>query len=107
MSRIRALMPMMQSRVTVGPDGAIHGRDTAGWRSNHCLPKRGQAGLQRGQPDYIVFRENGQGASYELHAWGATYERVGWREQADISSGGRLAIVQHRVPRLPAGQRTS
>jgi hypothetical protein len=33
-------------------------------------------------PDYIVFREDHHGAIAQLHAWGATYERIGWAEQA-------------------------
>lgn len=39
------------------------------------------------RPDYIVFRENGSGDVTELHAWGATYERIGWREQATFHLG--------------------
>jgi hypothetical protein len=38
-------------------------------------------------PDYIVFRENERGDVVELHAWGAAYERVGWREQTQFQAG--------------------
>ena len=35
-------------------------------------------------PDYIVFREDDHGAIVQLHAWGATYEQIGWAEQASF-----------------------
>jgi hypothetical protein len=56
-----ALMPMIQSRVTADADGGIH------WRGHRWLE---------------VEPLDARGAITRLHAWGATYERIGWWEQA-------------------------
>jgi CubicO group peptidase (beta-lactamase class C family) len=88
LSRIWALMPMIQSRVTVEPDGVIH------WKGHRWLEVEPMVfrSLDRPDdnadgPDYIVFRDNGSGNVTELQAWGATYERIGWREQAALHLG--------------------
>ena len=76
MSQLRALMPMLQSRVAAEPDGAIR------WNGRRWLEVEPLLFRSVDSPDYIVFRENDHGDIVELDAWGATYERVGWREQA-------------------------
>ena len=88
MSRIWALMPMIQSRVTVEPDGAIH------WKGHRWLEVEpmvfrslDEPDYNADGPDYIVFRTNERGDIRELHAWGATYERIGWREEATFHLG--------------------
>jgi CubicO group peptidase (beta-lactamase class C family) len=81
MSQVRALMPMLQSRVIAEPDGAIR------WQGRRWLEVEPLVFRSADSPDYIVFRENGRGGIGELHAWGATYERVGWWEQAPFHLG--------------------
>ena len=88
MSRIWTLMPMIQSRVTVEPDGTIR------WKGHRWLEVEPMVFRSLDKPDYnadgpelIVFRDNGRGDITELHAWGATYERIGWREQAALHLG--------------------
>ena len=81
MSRLRALMPMIQSRVIVESDGAIR------WKGQRWLEVEPLVFRSADSPDHIVFREDGQGAIVELHAWGATYERIGWAEQAPFHLG--------------------
>jgi CubicO group peptidase (beta-lactamase class C family) len=82
-TRLMALMPMIQSRVTVEPDGAIR------WKGHRWVEvepmvfrSTDRPDYSADGPDYIVFRQNDRGTITELHAWGATYERVGWMEQA-------------------------
>ena len=87
MSRLRALMPMIQSRVIVEADGAIR------WQGRRWLEIEPLAFRSADSPDYIVFRENGRGDITELHAWGATYERIGWPEQAPFHLGVLLACA--------------
>ena len=87
MSRIRALMPMIQSRVIVESDGAIR------WQGRRWLEVEPLVFRSRDTPDYIVFRENRRGAITELHAWGATYERIGWAEQAPFHLSVLLTCV--------------
>ena len=44
-------------------------------------------------PDYIVFRDAGQGEAAELHANGGTYERIGLLEQTTFHSALLLTCV--------------
>lgn len=81
MTRLMALMPMIQSPVTIEPDGAIR------WKGHRWLEvepmvfrSTDRPDYSADGPDYIVFRENDHGAIAQLHAWGATYERIGWAE---------------------------
>jgi CubicO group peptidase (beta-lactamase class C family) len=88
LTRLMALMPMIQSRVTVEPDGAIRWRGRR-WVEMEPLVFRStdSPDYSADGPDYIVFRENDRGDIAELHAWGATYERIGWAEQAPFNLG--------------------
>ena len=88
LSRIWALMPMIQSRVTVDADGVIR------WKGHRWLEIEPMVFRSLDRPDYnadtpdhIVFRENAGGEITEIHARGATYERIGWREQAPFHLG--------------------
>jgi hypothetical protein len=83
MADMRALMPIIQSRVTDGPDGAIE------WRGRQWLEIEPLVFRSANSADVIVFRENAQGDITELHAGGATYERIGWWEQTPF----HLAIL--------------
>jgi hypothetical protein len=83
MTRLMALMPVIQSRVTVEPDGAIR------WKGHRWVEvepmvfrSTDRPDYSADGPDYIVFRQDDRGTIMELHAWGATYERIGWMEQA-------------------------
>ena len=83
MARLMTLMPMIQTRLTVEADGAIR------WRGHRWVEVAPLVFRSTDPPDYsadgpdhIVFRENERGEIAELHAWGATYERIGWTEQA-------------------------
>jgi hypothetical protein len=83
MARLMALMPMIQSRVTVESDGAIR------WKGHRWVEVEPMLFRSTDPPDYsadgpdfIAFRENDRGVIAQLHAWGATYERIGWAEQA-------------------------
>ena len=75
LSRHRALMPMVQSSVTADPDGAIR------WRGSRWLEVEPLVFQRENSADHIVFRESARGEITELHAWGATYERIGWWSQ--------------------------
>jgi CubicO group peptidase (beta-lactamase class C family) len=88
MTWLLAIMPMMQSRVTVDDDGAIR------WKGHRWVEVEPLVFRSTDPPDYsadgadyIVFRENDRGAIAELHAWGATYERISWMEQAPFHLG--------------------
>ena len=88
MARLMTLMPMIQSRVTVDGDGAIR------WRGHRWVEVAPLVFRSTDPPDYsadgpdhIVFREDDRGKIGELHAWGATYERVAWTEQAPFHLG--------------------
>jgi hypothetical protein len=52
-------------------------------------------------PEYIVFRENDRGVIAQLHAWGATYERISWAEQApfhlSLMAGCLLTFIAYGV----------
>jgi CubicO group peptidase (beta-lactamase class C family) len=76
MSQLRALMPMITSRVTVDSNGAL------AWRGKHWVEVEPLLFRNVDGPDHIVFREDGRGGIVQLHAQGATYERIGWHEQA-------------------------
>ncbi len=74
LSRLRALMPMIQSPVVADPDGAIR------WRGRRWIEVEPMVFQRVDARDFIVFREGADGDIAELHASGATYERVGWME---------------------------
>jgi hypothetical protein len=81
MSRIRAIMPMLQSRVIVETDGAIR------WKGRRWLEIEPLVFRSADSPDHIVFKEDDRGDITALHAWGATYQRIGWIEQTPFHLG--------------------
>ena len=75
MSRIRALMPMIQARLTVDGDGALR------WRDRRWLEVEPSVFRREDAHEYIVFRDGERGEGAELHSSNGTYERIGWLEQ--------------------------
>ena len=75
LSRIRALMPMIQARLTVDGDGALR------WRGRRWLEVEPSVFRREDAHDYIVFRNVDDGEGVELHSGNGTYERIGWLEQ--------------------------
>jgi CubicO group peptidase (beta-lactamase class C family) len=77
----RAIALMLQSRVAVEPDRAIR------WRARRWVQVAPLVFTSSDGRDTIVFRENASGKITSLHAWGATYERIGWTEQRPVHLG--------------------
>jgi hypothetical protein len=78
LSRLRALMPMIQSPVSAEPDGSIR------WRGRRWIERERlvfDAAASADGRQSIVFREDEHGRVRELHAAGGTFERIGWLEQ--------------------------
>jgi hypothetical protein len=105
MSRIRALMPMIQARLTVDSDGALR------WRGRRWLEVEPSVFRREDAHDYIVFRTGPRGEVAELHSGNGTYERIGVLEQTAFHgvllvtcvvafltyAGSRfIALVRHR-----------
>ena len=74
MSRVRALMPMIQARLTVDGDGALR------WQGRRWLEVEPSVFRREDAHEYIVFRTGERGEA-ELHSGNGTYERIGWLEQ--------------------------
>lgn len=83
MSRLRALMPVSQSRVIAEPDGTLR------WQGRRWLEIEPLLFRSVNSLDYILFREN---ASGEIVGVG-DFERIGWREQASFHVGLLLSCV--------------
>jgi CubicO group peptidase (beta-lactamase class C family) len=83
MARVRSLMPMSQSRVTVESDGAIR------WQGRRWLEVEPLLFRSVNSEDYIVFRQDEHGAVTGLE----DYERIGWREQAPFHLGVLVSCV--------------
>jgi CubicO group peptidase (beta-lactamase class C family) len=112
MSRLRALMPMIQARLTVDEDGAVR------WQGRRWLEVEPWVFRREDALDYIVFRDNGRGNAADLHAAGGTYERIGWLEQSAfhgvllvacvvafvLYGGRRLVGLVRRRPSPPDGR---
>lgn len=78
LSRLRALMPMIQSPVSAEADGSIR------WRGRRWVEREPlvfEAAESADGRQAIVFREDEHGRVRELHAAGGTFERIGWVEQ--------------------------
>jgi hypothetical protein len=105
MSRLRALMPMIQARLTVDDDGALR------WQGRRWLEVEPSVFRREDAHEYIVFR-TGEGGEAELHSGNGTYQRIGWLEQTAFHgvllvtcvaafltyAGFRLvALVRHRA----------
>ena len=75
MSRVRALMPFIQARVTVDGDGALR------WRDRRWLEVEPSVFRREDALEYIVFRDGERASVTELHSGNGTFERIGWLEQ--------------------------
>jgi CubicO group peptidase (beta-lactamase class C family)/uncharacterized membrane protein len=75
LSRVRALMPMIQARLTVDDDGALR------WQGRRWLEVEPSVFRREDAHEYLVFREDDERQVTELHSAGGTYERIGWLEQ--------------------------
>ena len=76
LSRIRALMPMLQSRVTAAGTDAI---EWGGRRWIEVEPFVFQNGA-----DTLVFRHVNGSLLGVMQTWNTTYERIGWTEQTAV-----------------------
>lgn len=83
LSRLFALLPMIQTRVSAGQDGSIR------WKGRTWIEIEPRLFQSADGGDHIVFRGSDDDTITELHAWGATYERIGFLEQAPF----HLAVV--------------
>ena len=73
----RPISLMFQSRVSAEPDGAIR------WRNRRWVEVAPLLFTSDDGRDTIVFREDPSGKKIAtLHAWGGTYEHIGWAQQA-------------------------
>lgn len=83
----RSISLMLQSRISAEPDGAIR------WRSRRWVEVAPLVFTSADGRDTIVFREDASGKIATLHAWGGTYERLGWAEQALFHAAFLAACV--------------
>ncbi len=83
MTRLRSLMPMSQSRVSIEPDGAIR------WQGRQWVEVEPLVFRSIDSMDYIVFRENERG---EITGVGP-YERISWLEQLPFHLAVLLSCV--------------
>jgi CubicO group peptidase (beta-lactamase class C family) len=87
MSRLRALMPMIQTRVSASSDGSL------AWQGRRWIEVAPMLFRSADREDYIVFRADSAGAPAELLAWGSSYERIGIFEQTAFHVGVLLSSV--------------
>jgi CubicO group peptidase (beta-lactamase class C family) len=83
----RPISLMLQSRVSAQPDGAIR------WRDRRWVEVAPLVFTSTDGRDTIVFREDASGKIVTLHAWGATYERIGWAQQVGFHAAFLAACV--------------
>jgi len=76
LSRLRALMPIIQTRVIAEAGGTIR------WRGRQWIEIEPLVFQSADGAAHIAFREDEAGAITQLHAWGASYERIGFFERA-------------------------
>ncbi len=76
LSRIRALMPMLQSRVTAT------GKDVVEWGGRRWIEVEPFV-FQNGR-DMLVFRHVNGNLLGVMQTWNGTYERIGWTEQRAV-----------------------
>jgi CubicO group peptidase (beta-lactamase class C family) len=112
MSRIRALMPMIQSRVSVAADGALE------WHGHRWLEVEPSVFRREDAEDYLVFRSGEDGSVVDMHTASGSYERIGWQEQTAFHgvllvacvaafvayAGFRLVSLLRRRPSTPDGR---
>jgi CubicO group peptidase (beta-lactamase class C family) len=87
LSRLFALMPTIQTRVVPGADGSIQ------WNGRTWIEVEPRLFQRVDGADRILFRGNDVDAVTELHAWGASYERIGFFEQAPFHLGVLVACL--------------
>jgi CubicO group peptidase (beta-lactamase class C family)/uncharacterized membrane protein len=75
MSRVRALMPMIQARLTVEGPGVLR------WQGRRWLEIEPSVFRRENAHEYLIFREDEERQVIELHSADGTYERIGWLEQ--------------------------
>ena len=112
MSRIRALMPMIQSRLTVAADGALE------WHGHRWLEVEASVFRREDAADYLVFRRDESSGGVDMHTANGSYERIGWLEQTAFHgvllvacvvafaayAGFRLTGLLRRRPSTPDGR---
>jgi hypothetical protein len=76
LSRIRVLMPMLQSRVTAA------GTDAVDWQGRRWIEVEPFV-FQNGR-DMLVFRHGDGNFLGVMQTWNTTYERIGWTEQTAV-----------------------
>jgi CubicO group peptidase (beta-lactamase class C family) len=87
LSRLRALMPMIQTRVSANPDSSLQ------WKGRRWVEVEPLLFQSADGGDYMVMRQDTNGDPVELHAWGGTYQRIGFFEQAPFHIAVFLACV--------------
>ncbi len=83
----RPVSLMLQSQVSAEPDGGIR------WRDRRYVEVAPLVFTSADGRDTIVFREDASGKIATLHAWGATYERIGWAAHALFHAAVLTACV--------------
>ena len=76
LSRIRALMPMLQSRVTAT------GKDAVEWGGRRWIEV--EPFVFQNSRDTLVFRHVNGNLLGVMQTWNSTYERIGWAEQRAV-----------------------
>ena len=87
LSRIRALMPMLQSRVTADDGGAIT------WNGRRWIQVAPFVFQASNGGDTVVFRQDGEALAGVMQTWNATYERIGWSQQTAVHLGLVVACL--------------
>ena len=81
LSRIRALMPMLQSRVSADDSGGIT------WSGRRWIEVAPFVFQSSNGGDTLVFRHERDTPMGVMQTWNATYERIGWTRQAALHLG--------------------
>lgn len=87
LSAIRALMPMLQSRVTAD------GRDAVTWGGQRWIQVAPMVFQLSTGSDLLAFRNSGASVPGVMQTWNATYERIGWTQQTVVHIGLVVACL--------------